>query len=42
MLAHFGAPTDITLEELSVEMFYPANEETRTLLHTLAGIEVGI
>lgn len=42
MLAHFGAPTDITLEELSLEMFYPANEETRTLLHTLAGIEVGI
>ena len=36
MLAHFGAPTDVTLEELSVEMFYPADEATRTQLQKLA------
>jgi transcriptional regulator with XRE-family HTH domain len=31
MLAHFGAPTDVTLEELSVELFYPADESTKRL-----------
>jgi len=36
MLAHFGAPTDVTLEELSVEMFYPADDNTRVLLQQLA------
>ncbi len=36
MLAHFGAATDVTLEELSVEMFYPADDNTRELLHQLA------
>lgn len=36
MLAHFGAPTDVTLEELSVEMFYPADAATRTKLEALA------
>jgi transcriptional regulator with XRE-family HTH domain len=36
MLAHFGAPTDVTLEEVSVEMFYPADEATRTQLEDLA------
>ncbi|XOV84466.1 MAG: helix-turn-helix domain-containing protein [bacterium] len=36
MLAHFGAPADITLEELSVELFYPADEATRTALEVLA------
>ena len=29
MLAHFGSPMDVTLEELSVELFYPADEPTR-------------
>ena len=36
MLAHFGGPTDITLEELSVELFYPADVATRELLEKLA------
>ena len=36
MLAHFGGATDVTLEELSVELFYPADEETRTKLEGLA------
>ena len=36
MLAHFGEPNDVTLEELSVEMFYPADEATRTMLQHLA------
>ena len=29
MLAHFGAPQSVTLEELSVESFFPADEATR-------------
>ena len=36
MLAHFGAPTDVTLEELSVELFHPADDETRRRLEALA------
>ncbi len=36
MLAHFGAPTDVTLEELSVELFYPADDATREQLQKLA------
>lgn len=36
MLAHFGAPRDVTIEELSVESFYPADEPTRRYLHELA------
>ena len=36
MLAHFGAATDVTLEELSVELFYPADTSTKQLLHALA------
>ena len=35
MIAHFGGPTDVTLEELSVEMFYPADEETKQLIEQL-------
>lgn len=37
MLAHFGSPQSVTLDELSVETFYPADEETRRRLLTLAG-----
>ncbi len=37
MLAHFGGPADITLEELSVELFYPADDQTRLKLEELAG-----
>lgn len=36
MLAHFGAPRDVTVEELSVESFYPADAATRTHLQRLA------
>jgi transcriptional regulator with XRE-family HTH domain len=37
MLAHFGAAQSVTLEELSVEIFYPADEPTRSALIALAG-----
>ena len=36
MMAHFGAPQNVTIEELSVETFYPADEITRTRLEDLA------
>ncbi|MEQ8859672.1 MAG: helix-turn-helix transcriptional regulator [Pseudomonadales bacterium] len=36
MLAHFGAPRDITIEELSVETFYPADEATKAQILALA------
>jgi len=36
MLAHFGAPRDVTLEELSIESFYPADAATRARLWELA------
>ena len=36
MLAHFGAAQWVTLEELSVETFYPADELTRGLLLAMA------
>jgi MmyB-like transcription regulator ligand binding domain len=32
----FGAPHDVTLAELAVEAFYPADAATRELLHRLA------
>jgi transcriptional regulator with XRE-family HTH domain len=32
MLAHFGAAQSVTLEELSVEIFYPADDATRRIL----------
>jgi transcriptional regulator with XRE-family HTH domain len=38
MLAHFGAPQHVTVEELSVELFYPADEATKArLLDAAAG-----
>ncbi|MEM7077629.1 MAG: helix-turn-helix transcriptional regulator [Pseudomonadota bacterium] len=36
MLAHFGSPGDVTLDEMSVELFYPADENTRAKLIALA------
>lgn len=36
MHAHFGAAGDITLEELSVELFYPADDYTKRRLTELA------
>ncbi|MEB0113539.1 helix-turn-helix transcriptional regulator [Variovorax sp. RTB1] len=35
-LTTFGTPRDITLEELSIELFYPADESTEALLRGLA------
>ena len=35
MLAHFGSAQNVTLEELSVETFYPADEATKAHLKTL-------
>ncbi|MBK8284492.1 MAG: helix-turn-helix transcriptional regulator [Ahniella sp.] len=32
----FGTPTDVTLSELAIETFYPADEESRVLLFKLA------
>jgi transcriptional regulator with XRE-family HTH domain len=36
MLAHFGSPQNVTIEELSVELFYPADPATRARLIALA------
>lgn len=36
MLAHFGAAQHVTIEELSVETFYPADATTKRLLTALA------
>jgi hypothetical protein len=33
-LTSFGTPQDITLAELAVELFYPADEETEALLRS--------
>ena len=35
-LTSFGTPRDVTLEELCVELFYPADEATATLLRAAA------
>jgi hypothetical protein len=38
-LTTFGTPRDITLDELSIELFYPADDSTEALLrsrHTAA------
>ncbi|MBX9960854.1 MAG: helix-turn-helix transcriptional regulator [Burkholderiaceae bacterium] len=37
-LTSFGTPRDITLAELSIELFYPSDPETDTLLHQLAKV----
>jgi len=36
MLAHFGAAQQVTLEEMSVELFYPADAGTRERLQALS------
>jgi hypothetical protein len=33
----FGAPLDVTLSELAVESFFPADEVTATAVQSLAG-----
>jgi hypothetical protein len=32
----FGTPNEVTVSELAIESFYPADDETRVLLTTLA------
>ena len=34
-LTTFGTPRDITLDELSIELFYPADDATEALLQGL-------
>jgi transcriptional regulator with XRE-family HTH domain len=36
-LATFGTPLDVTVSELSIELFFPANPETAATLRALAG-----
>ena len=36
-IAQFGTPVDLTLDELKIEMFFPADEESRQVLVALAG-----
>lgn len=33
----FGSPLDVSLEEMSIELFYPADAETAGVLHQLTG-----
>ena len=37
MLAHFGSAQHVTLEELSVETFFPADDATARHLEALGG-----
>ena len=34
-LTTFGTPRDITLDELSIELFYPADDASEALLRSL-------
>lgn len=36
-LTTFGTPMDVTLDELSIELFYPADDRSEDLLRALAG-----
>jgi hypothetical protein len=36
-LTTLGIPQDVTLEELRIECFFPADEATRDLFESLAG-----
>jgi hypothetical protein len=33
----FGAPHDVTLDEIAIETFFPADPVTTTLLRTMSG-----
>jgi hypothetical protein len=37
MLTTFGTPRDITIDEIAVELFYPADEATAMALRLAAG-----
>jgi hypothetical protein len=34
-MATFGAPADVTLSELAIELFYPLDDVTANALHAL-------
>ncbi len=36
-LARFGTPRDVTLAELTVELFYPADAASQAVLRAMAG-----
>lgn len=40
-MATFGAPADVTLSELAVELFYPLDDFTAAAFHALAGAPSG-
>jgi hypothetical protein len=33
-LTTFGTPQDVTLDDLAVELFFPADDDTDAILHT--------
>ena len=35
-IAQFGTPEDLTLDDLRLELFFPANDETEALLRSFA------
>ncbi len=35
-LAQFGTPEDVTLDDLKIELYFPADEETKRALHALS------
>lgn len=35
-LTTFGTPLDVTIEELALELFFPADDASETILRTLA------
>ena len=35
-ITQFGSPVDLTLDDLKIEMFFPADETTRQLLEAMA------
>lgn len=35
-IAQFGTPTDVTLDDLKIELFFPADEQTELILKSLA------
>ena len=35
-IAQFGTPEDVTLDEMKIELFFPADEDTRVALEQLA------
>jgi transcriptional regulator with XRE-family HTH domain len=41
IVATFGTPLDITVAELAIESFFPANPETAAALHTLTPVHAG-